>query len=248
MGAVAAAVNESIVHRKAGPIPAAPMAEAAEFPAKATPTAPATASEEPPQPRDLRPEKESAISTTLHAVVIGESASSDSQEEPDSMEPILGPVLSLTATAAPVPTVLAPSVITTANAGGILLAPRTAPDFAALQKLFTTNAALDLAGVAALAAALPGVRACVISGAAGDASAGDFSHGVSADEVRAASAILIRRASAPVEILHRGESDIALFPHGGTCVAVILAAGGFVPGVRERLARAAGLLPGAQPA
>lgn len=111
-----------------------------------------------------------------------------------------------------------------------------------------TDAALDLAGVASLAATLPGVRACVISGTAGDAMVGDFSHGVSAEEIRLAAANLVQRAGPSMETLNRTGSDVAIFLHGETCVAVILTAGDFVPGVRERLARTAELLAGAQPA
>jgi len=203
------------------------------------------ATEQVQQPRDLRPKNDVAISTPLRAVVLGGAAASEATKAPSSAEQILAPRVTLTATATPVPTILGPSVVSSANDGNIRLAPRTAPDFAALQKLFMTNAALDLAGVAALAAALPGARACVISGAAGNVTAGDFSHGVTAEEVRGASANLVRRAGASMETLHRGESDIAIFLHGETCIAAIVTAGGFVPGVRERLSRAAELLSGA---
>jgi hypothetical protein len=198
--------------------------------------------------RELRPDKAGAISTTLRAVVLGGVAPSGSSDAPNSAGQILAPRVTVKATATPVPLVLGPSVIPSANAGGILLAPRTTPDFAALQKLFMTDAALDLAGVASLAATLPGVRACVISGTAGDAMVGDFSHGVSAEEVRLASANLVQRAGPSMETLNRTGSDVAIFLHGETCVAVILTAGDFVPGVRERLARTAELLAGAQPA
>ncbi len=198
--------------------------------------------------RELRPEKEVAISTTLRAVVLGGVAPSGSSDAPNSAGQILAPRVTVKATATPVPLVLGPSVIPSANAGGILLAPRTTPDFAALQKLFMTDAALDLAGVASLAATLPGVRACVISGTAGDAMVGDFSHGVSTEEIRLAAANLVQRAGPSMETLNRTGSDVAIFLHGETCVAVILTAGDFVPGVRERLARTAELLAGAQPA
>ena len=207
----------------------------------------AAATEQREQQRELRPEKEIAISTTLRAVVLGGVAPSGSSDAPNSGGQILAPRVTLTATATPVPVVLGPSVVPSANDGGILLAPRTAPDFAALQKLLMTSAALDLAGVAALAAALPGVRACVISGSAGNAMVGDFSHGVSAEEVRLASANLVQRAGPSMETLNRDGSDVAIFLHGETCVAVILTSGDFVPGVRERLARTAELLAGAPP-
>ena len=206
------------------------------------------ATEQREQQRELRPEKDVAISTTLRAVVLGGVASSGAADAPNSAAHILAPRVTVKAAATPVPMVLGPSVIPSANAGGILLAPRTTPDFAALQKLFMTEAALDLAGVASLAAVLPGVRACVISGAAGNAMVGDYSHGVSVEEVRLASANLVQRAGPSMETFSRNGSDVAIFLHGETCIAVILASGDFVPGVRERLTRTAELLAGAQPA
>ena len=208
----------------------------------------AATGEQPEQPRELRPEKDVAISSTLRAVVLGGVAPSGSADAPNSAAQILAPRVTVKATATPVPMVLGPSVIPSANAGGILLAPRTTPDFAALQKLFMTDSALDLDGVAALAAVLPGARACVISGAAGNAAVGDFSHGVSADAVRLASANLVQRAGPSMETLKRDGSDVAIFLHGDTCVAVILTSEGFVPGVRDRLVRTAELLARAQPA
>ena len=226
-----------------------------EIPSPAVTLPPPAQHETPPpitvaatEQRELRPEKEVAISTTLRAVVLGGVAPSGSSDAPNSAGQILAPRVTVKATATPVPLGLGPSGSPSANAGGILLAPRTTPDFAALQKLFMTDAALDLAGVASLAATLPGVRACVISGTAGDAMVGDFSHGVSAEEVRLASANLVQRAGPSMETLNRTGSDVAIFLHGETCVAVILTAGDFVPGVRERLARTAELLAGAQPA
>jgi hypothetical protein len=140
-----------------------------------------------------------------------------------------------------------PSVVPSANEG-TAPPPSHAPDFAGLQNLFMTGVALDLAGVAALAAGLPGVRACVISGSAGAAAAGNFSHGASPDEVRALSVEMARRGGVATDTLQRGESDIALFLHDGVCVAAVISAGSSVPGVRERLARVAELLAGTAPA
>ena len=203
-----------------------------------------TAVEQPEQARELRPPKDGAISTTLRAVVLGGATPAESAGSAAPGGQFLAPRIVLAATAAPVPVVLGPSVVPSANCGGITLAPRTTPDFAGLQNLFMTSETLDLAGVAAQAAALPGVRACVISGSAGSATGGEFSHGVSAEELRAASADLARIGGATVDTLPRGESDIAIFLHGEVGVAAVIAAGGFVPGVRERLTRTAELLAG----
>lgn len=212
------------------------------------PTISVSATEPHDRPVELRPLKDGSISTTLRAVVLGGIAPAASANAPVPTRQILAPRVALAMPGALPSVILGPSVVPSANDGGVSLARRTEPDFAGLQNLFMTGAALDLAGVAALAAALPGVRACVISGAAGSATAGDFSHGVNADQVRTASADLARIGGAATEILHRGQSDIALFLHDEVCLAAIVAPGSFVPGVRERLARVAELLAGATPA
>ena len=204
-----------------------------------------TATEPRDRPVELRPSKDVPIATTLRAVVLGGISPAVSANAAGHAAHILAPRIVQAVPGALPPVILGPSVVPSANDGGVSLAPRTAPDFAGLQNLFMTGAALDLAGVAALAAALPGVRACVISSTAGSAMAGDFSHGASAEEVRAASDDLVRIGGAATDTLHRGESDIALFLHDDACLAAVVAPGGFVPGVRERLARVAELLAGA---
>ena len=215
--------------------------------AEVRPTVSVTATEPRERAVELRPAKDVPIATTLRAVVLGGIAPGASVNAPGHAAHgahILAPRVVQTVPGALPPVILGPSVVHSTNDGGVSLAPRTAPDFTGLQSLFMTGAALDLAGVAALAAALPGVRACVISGTAGSATAGDFSHGVSAEEVRAASDDLARIGGAATDTLHRGESDIALFLHDDACLAAVVAPGGFVPGVRERLACVAELLAG----
>ena len=236
--------------------PAAPMpAPAPEIPEPALKPQPGsqepraqisvTASEPAGRPVELRPSKDTSTSTTLRAVVLGGVAPSVPANATDQAGQILAPRLAPVTPAPPPPVILGPSVLPPAKDGGAAFSLRTAPDWAGLQTLFMTAAALDLTGVAGIAAALPGVRACVISGSAGSATAGDFSHGVNADQVRAATADFARIGGAATDTLHRGESDIVLFLHDDVCVATVVAAGGFVPGVRERLARVAGLLAGA---
>ena len=212
------------------------------------PTISVSATEPYDRPVELRPSKDGSISTTLHAVVLGGIAPAASANAPAPAGRILAPRVAPAMPGATPPVILGPSVVPSAKDGGVPLTRRTTPDFAGLQNLFMTGAALDLAGVAALAAALPGVRACVISGTAGRATAGDFSHGVNADQVRTAAADLARIGGAATETLHRDESDIALFLHDEVCLAAVVAPGDFVPGVRERLARVAELLAGATPA
>jgi len=207
------------------------------------PTISVTATEPPDRPVQLRPSKDVSISTTLRAVILGGIAPAASANAPAPAVQILAPRVTPALPVTPPPVILGPSVVPSANDGG-RAARRAAPDFAGLQNLFMTDAALDLAGVAALAATLPGVRACVISGAAGSATAGDFSYDVSTEEVRAASACLARIGGSATDTLHHRESDIALFLHDEVCVAAVIATGGFVPGVRERLAQVAELLAG----
>ncbi len=212
---------------------------------EAKPTISITATDAPDRRVELRPSKDIAISTTLRAVVLGGISPATSANAAGSSGQILAPRVASAAPVETTPIILSPSVLPSTEARGPSPARRTAPNFAGLQSLFMSGTSLDLAGVAALATQLPGVRACVISGSAGSATAGDFSHGVSAEEVRAASADLPRIGGAAMEMLHRGESDLALFLHDDVCVAAILTGGGFVPGVHERLARVTELLAGA---
>ena len=192
----------------------------------------------------LSPSKDVSISTTLRAMVLGGIATGASAGAQSSAGNVLAPRLTPAASAAEPPKVFSPSVVHSPVAAVPQPAPPRGPDFAGLQNLFMTDAALDLDGIAALAATLPGVHACVISGTAGSATAGDFSRGVTAEEMREVSENLPRLGGAMSTTVHRGESDIALFLHGEVCVATLVKEGGFVPGVRERLARIAALLAG----
>ena len=218
------------------PPPAAP---------EAMPSVSVVATDRSERARELRPPRDVSISTTLRAMVLGGAATAGSANAQAQGGQILAPRAAPAVPAAHPSVVLSPSVVPSANDAGMPLTPRITPDFAGLQNLFLTGANLDLGGVAALAAALPGVHACVISGRAGSALAGDFSHGVSAGEIREASDDLARIGGAATDMVQRGECDIALFLHGEICVAALVKAGGFVPGVRERLARVAELLAGA---
>ncbi len=194
---------------------------------------------------ELRPSKDVSISTTLRAVVLGGITPGGSASAQSSAANVLAPRVAPATSAGEPPKVFSPSVVHSPMDAAPPRAPSTAPDFAGLRNLFMTDATLDLAGVAGLAAALPGVQACVISGSAGSADAGDFSRGVSAREMREASENLPRLGGSLSSTVHRGECDIVLFLHGEICVAALVKAGGFVPGVRERLARIAALLAGA---
>jgi hypothetical protein len=243
------------VQRAAEPQAAAPAVqpEPPEFP-KEHPRISVTVNEPASQPVELRPRKDVSTSTTLRAVVLGGAGPPATANEASAAGIILAPRAAPVVGAAPPASVIpgppgaSPSVAHASHDAPASPSRAAEPDFAGLQNLFMTASALDLAGVATLAAALPGVRACVISGAAGIATGGDFSHGVTPADVRAAAEELAHRGVVAGDTLRWGESDIALFAHGGVRVAAVLAPGGFVPGVRERLMRVAELLAGPAPA
>ncbi len=193
---------------------------------------------------ELRPSKDVAISTTLRATVLGGITSGASASDQTSAGNVLAPRVTPPTPAAEPPKVFSPSVVHSPVEPVPQPATPKAPDFGGLQNLFMTDAALDLAGIAKLTAKLPGVHACVISGTAGNADAGNFSLGVSAQEMREASENLPRLGGSLTDTVHRGESDIAIFLHGEICIAVLVKSGGFVPGVRERLVQVAALLAG----
>ena len=231
-------------HAPAPEIPVPPVKLPLPGAPEAMPSVSVIATDRSERMQELRASKDVPISTTLRAVVLGGAATGGAANAQAPAGQILAPRVVPAAHAQQPPVVLGPSVVHSADKAAVPPALRARPDFEGLQNLFMTDAALDVAGVAALAAKLPGVNACVISGVCGHAEAGDFSQSVSMGEVRAASDDLARIGDAATETLHRGESDIAIFLHDEACIAAIVKAGGFVPGVRERLARVAELLAG----
>lgn len=219
---------------------------------EAAPVISVAASEPASRPVELRPQKDAATSTTLRAVVLGGSGPAGTASASAPTLTILAPRGAAVVGGAPPPVFLAPpvagpSVVPSPHGDALPRVHGTEPDFAALQNLFMKATPLDLAGVAALVAALPGMRACQISGAAGTTTGGEFPADLSMEEVRGASEEIAHRGGVRDEIVHRGESDIALFLHDSVCVAAVMAGGGFVPGVRERLVLVAELLAGAGP-
>ncbi len=234
-------------HASPAPIAAAPASEIKLPPPaapEAVPSVSVNATQRGEQMLELRPSKDVSISTTLRATVLGGISSGSSVIDPASAGNVLAPrVTPPTLTVEP-QKVFSPSVVLSPIAPVPQPMPPKAPDFAGLQNLFMTDATLDLAGVAQLTASLPGVHACVISGTAGEAEAGDFARGVSVQEMREASENLPRLGSSLTDTVHRGDTDIAVFVHGEICIAALVKAGGFVPGVRERLIRIVALLAG----
>ena len=237
-------MHASPAHASAPEIPVQPVKLPPPGAPEVMPSVSVIATERPDRPLELRPSKDVAISTTLRAVVLGGVATGGPANAQAPAGQILAPRVVPAAPAQQSPVVPGPSVVHSANEAAVPPALRATPDLEGLQNLFMTEATPDLRGVAALVVALPGIRACVISGAAGDAVAGDFPQGASVEEVLAASGDLARIGGAAMETLHRGESDIAVFLHDEVCVAAVVKPGGFVPGVRERLAYVAELLAG----
>jgi hypothetical protein len=133
--------------------------------------------------------------------------------------------------------------------------PADAPNFAALQILFLTDAPLDLIGTAVKAAALPGVHAVFISGRAGMTQVGQIPSTLDVNLIhelteefagRAGSTTSLFEATRAVSVtVHREDCAIAVFVRDGVRLTAVLDARGFVAGVRERLVRATAYLAGA---
>ena len=211
------------------------------------------------KPVELRPQTDVPMSMTLRAVILG-----GGEAPPGS--PILAPH-SPPSSSPPIPVFLAPA------AAQSPIAPAPAPaqsepridsahastgatDFSSLQSLFMTDEPLDLGGVAVRVAALPGVNACLITGARGTARAGQFPAGLDAGVL---GALAVELSSKVVEsatrlhvgrvestTVHRDDCAIAIFSHEGACLSVVLGPRGFVAGVRQLLARATEFLGGAR--
>ena len=114
----------------------------------------------------------------------------------------------------------------------------------ALQALFMTDEALDLAAVSRHAAALPGVRACALEWHGESALAGDTPAGFDLAALHAA-ASLHDGGSLPVGplesvTLHGEQAAISIFARPGVLLAVLHRP--LPPGVRERLASVASTL------
>jgi len=109
----------------------------------------------------------------------------------------------------------------------------------ALQTLFMTDEALDLAAISRLVAALPGVQACALERSGENSRAGELPDGFSFAALHAAAARL-RGAAGPLPLgalqnftLHGDQAAISLFARPGLLLAVLHRA--LPPGVRERL-------------
>lgn len=130
-------------------------------------------------------------------------------------------------------------------------------EFDALQPVFLTDEALDLAAVARHVAALPGITACQLALGERVARAGAFPEGIQADLLQsiapelAASAgeVASRMNFGAVEnvTIHAAGHAVSIFSRGAAVLGVVLGRRGFIPGVRERLAQAVDALAAPQP-
>lgn len=110
-----------------------------------------------------------------------------------------------------------------------------------LQSLFMTDETLDTSKVARLAAALPGIEACVISARGDSISSGNVPPGFELAALRA----LAPQVGATADRLPIGELknftlfgaaySVSFFERGEVCLSVVHRARSFVPGVREKL-------------
>ncbi len=220
-----------------------------------------------PKTVELRPQTDVPISTTLRAVVLGSSALSG-RGEGTLGSPVLAPhypkaspnatpvFLAPAPARPPVASVEAPAQPSPQESAERSLAePSGEADFSALQSLFMTDESLDLAAVAASAAALPGVQACLITGARGTARAGQFPAGLDPEVLGALalelggkvveSAARLHVGSVECTTVHREDCAVGIFAHEGVGLTVVLGPRGFVAGVRQRLVRATELLASA---
>ena len=223
------------------------------------------------KPLELRPHTGVATSTTLRAVILGGKTLASQGEGAAAANQILAPVATATsgspasvsmapvgrAAVTPAKSSETPSIAwdregsTRASSGNALEKP---VDFAALQRLFMTDATLDLAAVAAKVAALPGVHACTISNAAESAQAGHFPSGLDANALRAIVVDPRNNAGERVTRLNFGavatttlvcgDRSVGIFHRDKTSLAVVIDARGFVAGVRERIASVTDCLAG----
>jgi len=228
--AISASV-EAAAHEPRTAEPAAPFAAATQPTILAAPGVPVL------RTMELRPANDVSISSTLRAVVLGGKAAGSSPEAGQILAPRSAPPAESSVFLAPADA--GPSILPSPAGGS------PAADFAGLQSLFMSSAPLDLAGVAALTAALPGVHACLICGAAGSAEAGEMPPGLNVEEVRGASEEFARKiGGVESTTIHRGDLAIAIFTRGGVCLSAVTDSAGFVPGVRDRLLSVTELLAG----
>ena len=123
VGVVAAQINlpdAVTAPLKIGPIP---IAQPQPVQASATPDEAGTHATATPMISEPAPSAPKTPAPARFAMARGDDAPCGSPDAPDSAWHTFAPRLSLTATAVPVPTVLAPSVLPSAHDGGIRLAP-----------------------------------------------------------------------------------------------------------------------------
>ena len=155
---------------------------------------------------------------------------------------------------------LAPATMTAA-AGAVsalpampTLPPEALASQAALQALFMTEESLTVQGVVSRAAALPGLRACVLARGdmvlcTSDSPAGYELRTLSGQAMTLltgirASSVGMGLGTVPAVTLHADGGALSILQEGNLCLLVMHAGRGFLPGVRERLQELIHHLPG----
>ena len=225
------------------PSPAPTQPQTVQPPAvTAAPSIRLSPSEQSGKVRELRPSQDVSISTTLRAVVLGGVATGSANV--DSNARILAPRSMPAATPTVVPQG-SPSIMQSVTSARPMT-PEFKPDLSGLQNLFMTTEALSLRAVASLAAALPGVVACVVSGSCGNAEGGNFS-AISVADAHAKVANFPESPGPSFHIVQHEDCDFAAFIDGAVRLGAVISKSGFVPGVKERLAEVAAMLAGGNP-
>lgn len=134
------------------------------------------------------------------------------------------------------------------------LPPEALASQAALQALFMTEESLTVQGVVSRAAALPGLRACVLARGdmvlcTSDSPAGSELRTLSGQAMTLltgirASSVGMGLGTVPAVTLHADGGALSILQEGDLCLLVMHAGRGFLPGVRERLQELIHHLPG----
>jgi len=134
------------------------------------------------------------------------------------------------------------------------LPPEALASQAALQALFMTEETLTVQGVVSRAAALPGLRACVLARGdmvlcTSDSPAGSELRTLSGQAMTLltgirASSVGMGLGTVPAVTLHADGGALSILQEGDLCLLVMHAGRGFLPGVRERLQELIHHLPG----
>lgn len=170
-----------------------------------------------------------------------------------TVPPVVPPAPELFPELAPVTKTAAAGVVAALPAMAAL-PPEALASQAALQALFMTEESLTVQGVVSRAAALPGLRACVLARGdmvlcTSDSPAGSELRTLSGQAMTLltgirASSVGMGLGTVPAVTLHADGGALSILQEGDLCLLVMHAGRGFLPGVRERLQELIHHLPG----